>query len=112
MPPGTLPELRQEISVERVREIFRRMEERLKSPDTPSVDSLHRAIDYSRERRKMQERQLEDPHIPIDNTAERAVRPVTVGRINCLCICAPDEGRRMAGMADVCKVKAFCSALP
>ncbi|MDO5449794.1 MAG: transposase [Akkermansia sp.] len=50
---------------------------------------------------------MDNPDIPIDcNTAERAVRPVTVGRKNCLFIGAPEAGQRSAilyTMMEECK---------
>lgn len=83
------------------------MEERLKDTQNPPINALRRAIDYAMERREMLESWLYDPNIPIDNNAaERAVRPVTIGRKNCLFIGAPEAGQRSAilyTMMEECK---------
>lgn len=50
---------------------------------------------------------LKNPYLPIDNNqVERAIRPVTVGRKNCLFIGAPGAGQRAAiiySMVEECK---------
>ena len=106
-PPGTVLALRQEISLKLVQDIFDRMEERLKSPGNPPLNALRRAIGYALERREILKSRLDNPDIPVDNnTAERAVRPVTVGRKNCLFIGAPEAGLRSAilyTMMEECK---------
>lgn len=83
------------------------MEKRLKNTQNPPINALRRAIDYALERREMLESWLYAPNIPIDNNAaERAVRPVTIGRKNCLFIGAPEAGQRSAilyTMMEECK---------
>lgn len=84
-------------TTEQVAKIFSALEDRLKNTQNPPINALRRAIDYAIERREMLESWLYDPNIPIDNnTAERAVRPVTIGRKNCLFIGAPEAGQRSA----------------
>ena len=40
---------------------------------------------------------LQNPYLPIDNSqVERAIRPVIVGRKNCMFIGAPEAGQRAA----------------
>lgn len=106
-PPEEIRKRRQEESAAQVKAIFSAMEKRLKDTQNPPINALRRAIDYAIERREMLESWLYDPNIPIDNNAaERAVRPVTIGRKNCLFIGAPEAGQRSAilyTMMEECK---------
>ena len=106
-PPEEIRKRRQEESAVQVKEIFSAMEKRLSDTQNPPINALRRAIDYAMERRELLESWLYDPNIPIDNnTAERAVRPVTIGRKNSLFIGAPEAGQRSAilyTMMEECK---------
>ena len=63
----------------------------------PPLDKLRDAIDYALKHRDTLKSWLDNPCLPIDNnTVERAVRPVTVGRKNYLFIGAPEAGQRAA----------------
>lgn len=65
------------------------------------------AIDYALTRQQQLSSWLKNPYLPIDNNqVERAIRPVTVGRKNCLFIGAPEAGQRAAiiySMEEECK---------
>ena len=73
----------------------------------PARNKLKDAIDYALTRQPQLSSWLQNPYLPIDNNqVERAIRPVTVGRKNCLFIGAPEAGQRAAiiySMVEDCK---------
>ena len=90
-----------------VETFFKELTNRILDTQNPPRNKLKDAIDYALKRRDQLSSWLENPCIPIDNNqVERAIRPVTVGRKNCLFIGAPEAGQRAAiiySMVEECK---------
>lgn len=96
-PPGEILQTRKETAAKIVENLFQKLQDKLADTANPPLNKLRDAIDYALKRRDTLKSWLDNPCLPIDNnTVERAVRPVTVGRKNYLFIGAPEAGQRAA----------------
>lgn len=83
-----------------VEEFFKELIKRPQDTQNPPRNKLKDAIDYALTRQPQLSSWLQNPYLPIDNNqVERAIRPITVGRKNCLFIGAPEAGQRAAEMS-------------
>ena len=91
-----------------VAEFFKELTKRHQDAQNPPRNKLKDAIGYALTRQQQLSSWLQNPYLPIDNNqVERAIRPVTVGRKNCLFIGAPEAGKRAAiiYLVEECKRK-------
>ena len=106
-PPEEVKKKREEESSPIVEEFFKALVKRNQETQNPPRNKLKDAIDYALTRQQHLSSRLQNPYLPIDNNqVERAIRPVTVGRKNCLFIGAPEAGQRAAiiySMLEECK---------
>ena len=86
---------------------FKELERKATDSENPPLNKLRKAIDYALERKDTLMHWLDNPAVPMDNNqVERAIRPLTIGRKNCLFIGAPEAGERSAilyTMVEECK---------
>ena len=86
---------------------FKELERKATDRENPPLNKLRKAIDYALERKDSLMHWLDNPAVPMDNNqVERAIRPLTIGRKNCLFIGAPEAGERSAilyTMVEECK---------
>ncbi|MBQ2813939.1 MAG: transposase [Akkermansia sp.] len=72
---------------------FKELERKAKDSENPPLNKLRNAIDYALERKDTLMHWLDNPAVPMDNNhVERTIRPLTIGRKNCLFIGAPEAG--------------------
>ena len=106
-PPEEVKKKREEESRPIIEEFFKELTKRNRDTQNPPRNKLKDAIDYALTRQQHLSSWLQNPYLPIDNNqVERAIRPVTVGRKNCLFIGAPEAGQRAAiiySMVEECK---------
>ena len=106
-PPEEVKQKRKEQPRPIVEEFFQALVKRNQDTQNPPRNELKDAIDYALTRQLQLSSWLQNPYLPIDNNqVERAIRPVTVGRKNCLFIGAPEAGQRAAiiySMVEECK---------
>lgn len=96
-PPSEILRTRKETAAQIVENLFKKLQDKLADTANPPLNKLREAIDYALKRRETLQSWLANPCLPIDNnTVERAVRPVAVGRKNYLFIGAPEAGQRAA----------------
>ena len=107
VPPEEVKKKREEESRPIAEEFFKELTKRNRDTQNPSRNKLKDAIDYALTRQQQLSSWLKNPYLPIDNNqVERAIRPVAVGRKNCLFIGAPEAGQRAAiiySMVEECK---------
>lgn len=106
-PPEEVKKKREEESRPIVEEFFKELTKRNRDTQNPPRNKLKDAIDYALTRQQHLSSWMQNPYLPKDNNqVERAIRPVTVGRKNCLFIGAPEAGQRAAiiySMVEECK---------
>ena len=106
-PPEKIAAERREKSRPLAEAFFEELERKAKDSENPPLNKLRTAIDYALERKSTLMHWLDNPAVPMDNNqVERAIRPLTIGRKNCLFIGAPEAGERSAilyTMVEECK---------
>lgn len=106
-PPDVINEVRRNEALPHLARIFTELEKKEKDEDNPPRNKLKDAIAYTLARREALCNWVTNPVVPLDNNpVERAIRPLTIGRKNCLFIGAPDAGKRSAilyTMVEECK---------